>query len=481
MTLLLSPLSAQAGKVLEVPTLNSAAEYFQAVDSTTIPVSVNTSQVVNVSSVPGGTATTALDNLQASIAAATAALLAVIAGLTTDNIANASSVAGVSDSDALETLAEAIANTGSGTGYIQRLGYVPAGSTRIGSSFAGAVLQGPATWNTPAQVPPGNVFTWDIWAGGSGGCGGKAASTGSATTGTGKAASGAAHKRIVLFRADILADLPFSIAPGARGLGSVGASRTGNLGGGTTYPAAPGATGALTSIGTLARVFPGAGGSLELTGAQTAGNSGGGSMSAGIQNAGGTVAVAGGLPGASAAGAQGEGGAGAPTGTNGLGGLSAEHGGASSGSNASGGTTPSAGGTSLYGSCAGGQGGQWNSGAAAVNGANGGGILNPGIGGALAATSGATNAIAGNGTNGGDGSICRGASGGGGGGGARCFSPVSPYSARGGDGGDGGFPGGGGGGGGDASSGTFVGLVTDTIRGGDGGDGSDGLALVTIT
>lgn len=400
---------------------------------------------------------------------------ATIRELTTDDVNNTSGVGGATLTDALDTLdAGAVAAT--------RLGFVPVGSSRIGTTFAGCVLQAATVWSTPAEVPPGEVFTWDLWSGGSGGCGGKASMTGSFLQTHGAPASGGAHKRIVLFRADILADLPFSISPGARALGSVGGLRTGDQSSGSTLPATSGGTGTPTSIGTLATVFPGAGGFLDplASPAGRVGNTGGGTMSAGVQSTGGAT-LPGGNPGASLAGSTGEGGAGTPAFATSSAGHTAEHGGASCGdSSSSGGVTPGAGARSLYGCSSAGWGGQISTGATVTPGANGGGVT-PAVGGAAASTSGATAAIAGNGAPGADGDITHGGDAGAGGGGAKVSSPVSPCSARGGDGGDGGFPGGSGAGGGDAVFATAVLLITDTARGGDGGDGQDGLALCTIT
>lgn len=399
-----------------------------------------------------------------------------IRALSTDDIANGSIVGGGTGTltDALDDLQGQLVSN--------RIGFVPVGSARIGTSFAGCVLEAATTWATPEQVPPGETFVWDLWAGGSGGCGGKAGQTGSAAVSTGAPAAGSAHTQVRLSRADILADLPFAISPGARGLGSVGASRLGNAGNGTTLPLASGTPGGTTSIGTLARVFAGGSGFLDPLGTPVnkVGATGGGSMSAGAQGTT-TAAVAGGNPGAPPLGATGEGGAGVPAFVAGAAGLTAEHGGASCGCLNTGTGTPGVGGTSLYGSSAAGWGGQWSTGAAAANGANGGGP-NPGLGGLAAAASGSGTVTGANGTNGGDGNILHGGSGGGGGGGARLFSTASPAVVRGGDGGDGGFPGGPGAGGGDASFGlSFAGLASDTCRGGDAGDGQDGLALCTIS
>jgi hypothetical protein len=191
MVLVLSPVQGQPNEVLELTAVSQSSQFCMAVDSTSLPVSVNTDQVANVSLVPGASCSSALNTLQST----TTALAAVVAALDTDDIANTSNVAGASCSDALDTLLELIAETGTGPGYTARFGFVNAASAKIGTTFAGVVLQATTTWNNAAQVPPGNVFTWDLWASAGGACGGKASFTGSALNATGAPSAGSAHRR----------------------------------------------------------------------------------------------------------------------------------------------------------------------------------------------------------------------------------------------------------------------------------------------
>lgn len=409
--------------------------------------------------------------------------------LSSDNVENESTITGTTLTDALDTIdaeVEALGPaTGTATGYLQRLGFVNAASTKIGTTFEGAVLQAAVTWNTAAEVPPGSTFTWDIWASAGGAVGGKAAFTGSALNVHGAPSAGSAHRRFTCSRADILAALPLTLTAALGGQGSAGAQRLGSEGSGTTLPLAP-QNGASSSVGSLATAYPGGAGFRDPNAAPSNrnGSSGGGTMSAGSQ-ATGTAAVAGGNPGSPSAGATGEGGAGCVAFPGvGNGSASAEHGGASTTASGTATTTFQAGGTSLYGGSAGGWGAGFNTGtSSATNAGNGGGVQNPGIGG-TSAVGNNVSATGSNGTSGADGALFRGASGGGGGGSAKVapVDAITNLNSIGGNGGDGGFPAGGAGGGGDAGMGV-VGSPSSgsVVRGGNGGKGGDGLILCTIT
>lgn len=481
MTLVLSPLRGQPLEVLELQVLGQGSQLCQAVDSTSLPVSVNTDQVDNVSTVLGATCSAALENLEAD----TTALAAVVSALDTSSIANVSTVAGATCTAALDTLQAAIAATGVDPGYTARFGYVNAASARIGTTFAGVVLQAASTWNTAADVPAGNTFTWDLWASTGGGCGGRAAFTGSSSTAHGAPSAGCAHRRFVCSRADVIAALPLVISVGIGGPGSAGAFRAPPDGSGNTVPTASGTAGQPTTVGTLARAFPGGEGFRDplATPSTKVGSSGGGTVSAGTSGTN-TSPILGGNPGAPVGGATGEGGAGCSVFSPGAGAASAEHGGASSTCSGTAGTNWQPGGTSAYGGSAGGWGATYNTAASASsNGALGGGLIGGSRGlSAVTAVNGST-LVAGDGGNAGDGSLSSGASGGGGGGACKAPGDAAIVNqATGGNGGDGGFPGGGAGGGGDAALGILaVPAVGSFARGGNGGTGGDGLCLLTIT
>jgi hypothetical protein len=481
MVLVLAPLQGQPNEVLEINAVSQSTQLCIAVDSASLPVSVNTDQVANVSLVPGATCSSALNQLQAD----TTALAAVVSALDTDDIANVSTVAGASCSDALETLAALIVATASAPGYTARFGYVHASSAKIGTSFAGVTLQAAVTWNTPTDVPPGNNFQWHLWPGTGGAVGGKAGNTGSALNVHGAPSAGGAHRQFSCSRADVIAALPLVIAPGLGGAGSLGAIRTGADGSGLTVPLAPTA-GQATTVGSLGSAFPGAAGRADPSTAPSnrCGSSGGGTQSAGIQ-ATSTTGVLGGNPGSPAANANGEGGAGVPNFSSvGNGACNAEHGGASTTASGTATTNFQPGGTSLYGGSAGGWGAGCNTAtSAATNGGAGGGVTGGGTPG-VSAVSNNTNATGTNGGNGADGTMFRGAAGGAGGGSAKIgnVDNLVVVTAQAGNGGDGGFPAGGAGGGGDAILG-IVGapLAASSARAGNGGKGGDGLVLLTIT
>lgn len=455
MTLVLAPLRGQPNEVLEVQVLGQSSQLCQSIDSTALPVTVNTDQVTNVSTVLGATASAALEQLQSDGAALAA------------------------------TVSEELAATGSAPGYTARLGYVNAASARLGTTFSGITLIAAVTWNTAADVPPGNTFTWDLWASTGGGCGGKAAFTGSSFTATGAPSAGAAHRRFVCSRADVLSALPLVIAVGIGGVGSAGAQRDAAAGSGTTVPAAGGVAGQPTTVGTLAQAHSGGAGYLDAAASPVnrVGSSGGGTISAGSQGTTST-AIPGGNPGAPPAGATGEGGAGCVGYIIGSGASGAEHGGASTTSSSTATATRQPGGTSAYGGSAGGWGATWNTASSASSKAGDGGGLAPGIGGASDVDTSPSSAQGVDGTAGGDGDLFHGASGGGGGGAAKVGSvdAITVVTAIGGNGADGGFPGGGAGGGGDAALGIGgVPAAGSFARGGTGGKGGDGLVLLTIS
>lgn len=482
MTLVLVPVNGQPGEVLELPCISQSSQFCQAVDSTSLPVAVNTDQVANVSTVPGATCSSALNTLQT----ATAALAAVVAALTTTSIANASGVAGATCTAALNTLAAQIVATAASPGYISRFGYVHASSTRLGTSFAGVTLIAGTTWNTAADVPPGNNFQWHLWPGTGGAVGGKASFQGGSVNSHGAPSAGGAHRFFTCSRADVIAALPLTISPGLGGLGSPGALRVGTDGSGTTLPAQPGA-GNATTVGSLGSAFPGAAGRSDPSASppNRVGSSGGGTQSAGNQ-ATSTTGVLGGNPASPAANANGEGGAGVPNFTVvGGGACNAEHGGASTGAAGGATTTFLPGGTSLYGGSAGGWGAAFNTAASASTAAgNGGGISGAGVGGSSQAVNSPSNATGQNGTAGADGTLFRGAAGGGGGGAAKIgnVDAITVVTAVGGNGANGGFPAGGAGGGGDACLGIAgAPAAASSARGGNGGNGGDGLVMLTIT
>lgn len=474
MTLVLVPVGGQPLEVLELPCVSQSSQFCQAVDSTTLPVSVNTSQVTNVSAVPGATCTSALENLQNRIAA-----------LGTDDIANESGVTGASCSDALDNLQAQLVAQASQPGYISRFAFVHASSSKIGTTFAGVSCQAAVTWNTPGDVPPGNNFQWHLWPGTGGAVGGKAYFSGSALNVHGAPSAGGAHRFFQCSRADVLAALPLAISPGLGGLGSAGAFRVGSEGSGTSLPGAP-QNGQATTVGALGSAFPGAAGRSDplASPGNRCGSSGGGTQSAGTA-ATSSTGVLGGNPGSPAGNANGEGGAGVPNFTAvGTGACNAEHGGGSCTASGTASTNFQPGGTSLYG----GSGGGWGAGtntasSAATNGGAGGGTGGGAPGVSAVATSPA-NATAGHGGDGADGTMFRGASGGAGGGSAKIGSvdAVTVVTATAGDGGDGGFPAGGAGGGGDACLGIAGSpAAASSARGGTGGKGGDGLVLLTIT
>lgn len=474
MVLVLSPVNGQPDEVLELNAVSQSTQFCRAVDSSTLPISVNTDQVVNVSLVPGATCSSALNNLQSRIAA-----------LGTDEIQNESNVSGASCSDALDTLLALAVATASAPGYLARFGYVHASSAKIGTTFAGVTLQAAVTWNTPTDVPPGNNFQWHLWPGTAGAVGGKASFQGGSTTGHGAPSAGGAHRFFVCSRADVIAALPLVITAGLGGAGSLGAIRVGTDGAGTTLPLQPGA-GQATTVGSLGSAFPGGAGRSDpsATPANRVGSSGGGTQSAGTA-ATSSLGVLGGNPGSPASNANGEGGAGVPNfATVGTGACNSEHGGASTTASGLPTTVFSPGGTSFYGGCAGGWGATWNTAStASANGGAGGGP-SPGAVGLSAVSTSPANATASSGQVGGDGTLFRGASGGSGGGAAKIGSvdTVTVVTATAGNGGDGGFPGGGAGGGGDACLGIAVApAATSSARAGNGGKGGDGLVLLTIT
>lgn len=340
--------------------------------------------------------------------------------------------------------------TGAANGYLSRHVYVNAGSVKVGTIFAGAVVQAAATFTTSADVPPGNFF--DVVEVGAGGPGSGANQN--ATSG-GYGGGGGCYRRFRLSRAELIALLPVTLVIPLGPAG--GAGNTGsNPGVGTA--AAP------TAFGPFKAYAGGAGARGEAVGRASA--TGGGSLGTGASPGTSATAQDGGLPGDTGRG-KGTGGAGCVGGTGSAETSQCSEDGGASGANVH--SVSGTGGRALRGGGGGGAGGQWNT-IGAQDGGDGGssGVSadaergGGGTGGAHAASGGTPGTA---GAAGADGTIDHAGSGGGGGG----AGGTTSGAGNGGTGGDGGFPGGASGGGGGSGSGT----------GGDGGKPGDAAIILT--
>lgn len=461
--LVLSPVQGQPGEVLELNAVSQTSQFCMAVDSSTLPVSVNTDQVANVSLVPGASCSSALNNLQS----ATTALAAVVSALNTSNIANVSTVAGATCTAALDTLrteltavqasVAALLQTAGQPGYVSSHVYVNAASPRVGTVWQGITIEAAVTWTTAAQIPPGNWFQVDVAPAGGSGASGMCATN---TQGGGTGAGGAPRNRKTFSRAELVAALPIVISAALGQNGGLGVSVTGTA----TSAGNLGVDGGSASFGNLCCAFGGSGANGSALSSNRAGGAGGGQQSAGTAaNTGGGSSTGGGLGGTTTQPTEAFSGAGCIVAVNGR---PAEYGGAS-GAGAPGSTnaTGLAGGSSRYGGGGGGAGGGAATGAASAGGPGG-------VSGGIAATvlSNGTNdggpaggAVGANGTNGADGDLTHNGQGGAGGGGS---------NSTGGNGGNGGFPGGAGGGGGSASR------VSGNVTSGSGGRAGDAAVIV---
>ncbi len=159
MVLVLAPLRGQPGELLDIPTIGQSSQLCLQVDSTSLPVSVNTDQVTNVSGVPGGTASAALDNIETQVAALQPAL-----------------------------------------GYVQRIWFTTPGTFVV---FA-----------TAADVPPCTEIELVSWSGGAAGANGRFQNAaGSSSSGNSGAGAGVRHARR-FNRGFILSQLPISVTIG---------------------------------------------------------------------------------------------------------------------------------------------------------------------------------------------------------------------------------------------------------------------------
>jgi hypothetical protein len=355
------------------------------------------------------------------------------------------------------------------SGFLRRRGFVNAASSRIGTTFAGCVLEAATTLVTAADLGPGNWFVVDVAGSAGGGAGANFFGDGQCGPGGG----GGARRRAIFTRAELLAMLPIPISAFLGGIAGIGRTTSNNV---QTVAPTAGGNGGSAAFGRFT-AGGGSGGSIGSTGRHA--GTGGGLLDAPTPpNT--TAAILGGPPAATigAAGLFLEGaGHGATNTTAAFPGVPAIYGGASGGSADS---TEAAGdgGTSLYG---GGGGGGGRSTDATVGtggtGGRGGGrrtAANPTTGGGGLGGPGtnADNVKPPPGSPGADGDAeCNGD---GGGGGGSNDGNVTIWLA--GDGGDGGFPGGGGGGGGATRIAIFAGR---TCVGGNGGRGADALVLLT--
>jgi hypothetical protein len=426
---------------------------------------LDSSDVSNVSDVPGATVTDALNELDGDVQ-----------NLDSSDIANVSEVPGATVTDALDAL-----YAGQDDGYITRLAYVNAASARIGTAFRGATCQAIiAGWLTEADVPPGREFTFETYAAGGGGVGGLAYVGGSSFTPYGAPGAGGAYEKATYFRRDILDSLPILFAAGLGGVGSNGGT-VNVVGTGTGDGLAGTPTdGGDCSAGALCQAF---GGKAGVPRASSSGTSqagvGGGILGKGSGSNGGSPGAftAGGNPGA---------GGGGVNSSSGTAAASTYLGGAAGSSPGTPGSPQQKGGTSRWGGCGGGPGAGHNTASTpSSNGGDGGGP-NGGFGG-QSLTSSANNGslTGGDGGDGDDAKPGQGGQGGAGGGAAKMTAPgvglIGTRTARGGRGGRGGFPGGGGGGGGGGACSTGNDASSNqTAHGGVGADGEDACLLITI-
>lgn len=401
----------------------------------------------------------------------------LVQGLTSSIVENLSVVPGATVTAALDDLAAGVAPP---TGYVSRHVYVNPASTRVGTTYAGVVVEAaPAAWTDPSHIPPGNIFEVVTV-----GCGGSGASStaghGVSDTSSDAPGGGGAFQKVEYTRADLIAALPI---PFTVPLGPVGGAPTSTNALNTIVSGNVGIAGSQCDFGSLQFSGGGGGGGattqIGVGGHTSVGGAGGGCLGNGTS--GGIVASAtlGGAP-VLAAGVTntGYGGAGASS-TQAAAGTASVWGGSSGGTGrASGAADGAEGGTALYGAAGGGVGGTTRlTGVEARAGGRGGrsgGTLG-GAGGLGATGTGAQNGAPGQ--PGLDGNATHGGSGGGGGGGARTTTATS--SATGGDGGEGGFPGGGGGSGGSGAVQDGGAPSTGFGISGRGGPGGDAMIMVT--
>lgn len=417
------------------------------------PVSLDSNSIVNESTLPGTTLTDVLDIIDD-------AGVAVPPGYPPPD-------SGGSAPD-----------TAGRPGYVSRRGYVNAASLKIGTTFAGVVLEAaPVAWLTERDLPPGGEFEFRQFgpaSGGGSGCACRGASGTASFNGGGPSGGGALNIWRVS-RAALIAALPifFNVPLGGAGGVPVVSNAI------TETDGNPGTSATINSVLGTGLVETAGAGTAGLGGASTttgAAGSGGGTLGNGISNTQGGAPYDQGVTVASTAFNLFGGARSNTRNTTGASGVSqyAIWGGAGGGSNGNS-STIVYGGRSKYGGGGGGHGGRYSlvGGLIAQVGEGGNHDVNTvgipwgGGGGTAGSTSGQS------GGNGADGNESR--CGEGGGGGMAAFGSTSG-TAIGGNGGDGGFPGGGAGGGGTGFSNGLSGQVATSGRGGKGGDS---LTLVT--
>ena len=227
-----------------------------ALDAIASGGALTTDAIVNASLVVGASASDALDALLAE----TIDLADDIDNLSSSDIANDSTVAGSTVTQALDSLAVA---TGNQNGYSSRNVYNAASS--------------PVTFTTASQIPPGNFFVLHAKGPGGGGAGGAANRTGlNQVNGGGGGGGGAALPPILLSRAALIAGLPIVITLPAGGVGGAGASTTGAEASGTDGLAPTGDLTISFNGVVVYTAFRGGGAAAGESGGGTAGGNGGG-------------------------------------------------------------------------------------------------------------------------------------------------------------------------------------------------------------